>query len=151
VNVEWLVKQFINSRLTPEDVRKDLLEGGFSEELVNQAFAEFRKLTGSKKWLTPPPMLVEDKTNENNWYPGADLITDARFWPSLKDHLSTAKQWTPQAVQSIHDASDRIIAWLQSPWAASIKTRGLVVGYVQSGKTANFTAVIAKAADAGYR
>lgn len=151
MNVEWLVKQFINSRLTPEDVRKDLLEGGFSEELVNQAFAEFRKLTGSKKWLTPPPMLVEDKTNENNWYPGADLITDARFWPSLKDHLSTAKQWTPQAVQSIHDASDRIIAWLQSPWAASIKTRGLVVGYVQSGKTANFTAVIAKAADAGYR
>ena len=32
-----------------------------------------------------------------------------------------------------------------------ISTRGLVVGYVQSGKTANFTALIAKAADAGYR
>ena len=29
--------------------------------------------------------------------------------------------------------------------------RGLVLGYVQSGKTTNFTAVIAKAADAGYR
>lgn len=151
MNVEWLVKQFINSRLTPEDVRKDLLEGGFSEELIDRAYAEFRKLTGSKKWLTPPPMLVEDKSDENNWYPGADLIADGRFWPSLKHHLSNVKQWTPEAVQSIHDASDRIVAWLQSPWAGSIKTRGLVVGYVQSGKTANFTAVIAKAADAGYR
>src|SRR6185369_3684224 len=29
--------------------------------------------------------------------------------------------------------------------------RGLVVGYVQSGKTANYTAVAARAADAGYR
>ena len=31
------------------------------------------------------------------------------------------------------------------------KTKGLVVGHVQSGKTANFTGVIAKAVDAGYR
>lgn len=151
MNVEWLVKQFINSRLTPDDVRKDLLEGGFSEELIDQAYAEFRKLTGKKKWLTPPPMLVEDKSDTNNWYPGADLIADARFWPALRTHLQTVKQWTPEAVNSIHDASDRIVAWLQSPWAGTIKTRGLVVGYVQSGKTANFTAVIAKAADAGYR
>ncbi len=151
MNIEWLVKQFINSRLTPEDVRKNLLEGGFADELVDQAYAEFRKLTGSKKWLTPPPMLVGDRSDENNWYPGADTISDGKFWPSLKDHLLMVKQWTPEAVQSIHQASDRIVAWMQSPWAGSIKTRGLVVGYVQSGKTANFTAVIAKAADAGYR
>jgi hypothetical protein len=31
------------------------------------------------------------------------------------------------------------------------QSKGLVVGYVQSGKTANFTGVIARAADAGYR
>lgn len=151
MNIEWLVKQFINSRLTPEDVQKNLLEGGFSQELIDQAFAEFRKLTGSKKWLTPPPMLVEDRTDKNNWYPGADRMPDARFWPSLKNHMLNVKWWTPEAVQTIHQASDRIVAWLQSPWAAQIRTHGLVVGYVQSGKTANFTAVIAKAADAGYR
>ena len=32
-----------------------------------------------------------------------------------------------------------------------VQARGLVVGYVQSGKTANFTGVIARAIDAGYR
>ncbi len=31
------------------------------------------------------------------------------------------------------------------------QAKGLVVGYVQSGKTANFTGVVAKAIDAGYR
>jgi hypothetical protein len=151
VNLEWLVQQFINSRLTPDNVRKNLLEGGFDEELVNQAFARFRKQTGRIKRLTPPPMLVEDTTDENNWYPGADSIDDAQFWPALKTHLLTRRNWTPTAVDSIHHASDKIVAWLQCPWAVRINTRGLVVGYVQSGKTANFTAVIAKAADAGYR
>lgn len=38
------------------------------------------------------------------------------------------------------------------PASADIyQARGLVVGHVQSGKTTNFTAVIAKAIDAGYR
>jgi hypothetical protein len=34
---------------------------------------------------------------------------------------------------------------------APFQGRGLVVGYVQSGKTANYTAVAARAVDAGYR
>jgi hypothetical protein len=40
---------------------------------------------------------------------------------------------------------------LKPPTQSEFDVRGLVLGYVQSGKTANFTAVIAKAADAGYR
>ncbi len=41
---------------------------------------------------------------------------------------------------------------LTDPTRVEVKqTKGLVVGYVQSGKTANFTGVIAKAIDAGYR
>src|SRR4029077_14254024 len=35
--------------------------------------------------------------------------------------------------------------------AGLIETRGLVIGYIQSGKTSNYTGVIAKAADVGYR
>jgi hypothetical protein len=144
VNQEWLVQYFINSRLAPDDARKSLLEGGLDKELVNQALTEFRKRIGRIKRLTPPPMLVSEATDENNWYPGADAVADARFWPSLMTHLEK-RSWSPEAVESIHRASDKIVAYLESPWAVSIKTRGLVVGYVQSGKTANFTAVIAKA------
>src|SRR5207244_2904076 len=48
-------------------------------------------------------------------------------------------------------ASTKIVSLLSPPGAGSIRTRGLVVGHVQSGKTANFTSVISKAADTGYR
>lgn len=151
VNIDWLVKQFMTSKMVPEDACKNLLEGGFSEELVEQAYKEFLKATGNRRYLTPPPMLVEERQQKDEWYPGADSIPDARFWPALRSYLLHQKKWPAEAVNSIHEASDKIVAWLQSPWAARIDTRGLVVGYVQSGKTANFTAVIAKAADAGYR
>ena len=48
----------------------------------------------------------------------------------------------------------RILSACVDPSKAKVDPRtnaGLVLGYVQSGKTANFTGVIAKAADAGYR
>src|SRR5262249_52528168 len=38
-----------------------------------------------------------------------------------------------------------------NPARHAFDSRGLVLGYVQSGKTANYSAVIAKAADAGYK
>ncbi|MBA3943646.1 MAG: Z1 domain-containing protein [Herpetosiphonaceae bacterium] len=146
-----ILQMFIDSRQLPDDVRKNLLAMGVAEAAVQQAYNEFRRFTGRRKWLTPPPMLVGNRNEETNWYPGADKITGARFWPKLKEHLLDKKRWTLEAIGSIDDASDKIVSWLDSPWAANIQTRGLVVGYVQSGKTANFTAVIAKAADAGYR
>lgn len=149
-NLDPIVKMFVNHRGTPDDFRKEVIQIFGDEEKVNQAYKEFLKLTGRPKFLTPPPMLVENRHKEG-WYPGADYYQDAKFWPALRSYLLNDKKWSEDAVKSIHDASDKIVSWLESPYAARIDTRGLVVGYVQSGKTANFTAVIAKAADAGYR
>lgn len=51
----------------------------------------------------------------------------------------------------IDAASTKVVAHFADPGIRGLKKKGLVLGYVQSGKTANYTAVIAKAADAGYR
>ena len=49
-------------------------------------------------------------------------------------------------------AATRVVERLADPERpTAFQSKGLVVGYVQSGKTANFTGVIAKAIDAGYR
>lgn len=57
-----------------------------------------------------------------------------------------------RVVSSINTVTDKILGLLQSPnkdgdW----ERRGLVIGHVQSGKTANYIGLIAKAADAGYQ
>lgn len=61
--------------------------------------------------------------------------------------------WPPRMVQSLSDVTNRILGHLQDPHSEGTtwNRRGLVIGHVQSGKTANYTGLIARAADAGYK
>lgn len=86
------------------------------------------------------------------WYPPDGLESRAFYWHQYKSHLLNAKAWHPDAVASLDEDTRRVVARISDPTrTAAFSARGLVVGYVQSGKTANFTGVIAKAIDAGYR
>lgn len=90
---------------------------------------------------------VQQDVRESAWYSGPrDGDT---YWPALKSRLLA----TPMAevVPEIDAASTKVVAHFADPGIKNLKKKGLVLGYVQSGKTANYTAVIAKAADAGYR
>lgn len=61
--------------------------------------------------------------------------------------------WPPRMIQSLSDVTSRILGHLQDPKSegSTWNRRGLVIGHVQSGKTANYTGLIARAADAGYK
>lgn len=99
--------------------------------------------------LVAPKVLVADNkrpdwlnaVDRSNWY----------YWPTLRQHLLGSKGWDLATLRSLDDASDRILKQLAPPTTDKFDVRGLVLGFVQSGKTANYTALIAKAADAGYR
>ena len=82
------------------------------------------------------------------WYLGP--LEHEGFWPSIKRHLDSNPKYR-SAVDSIDRESTRVMQALPDPSRPEFSGRGMVVGHVQSGKTANFTAVMAKAADAGYR
>ncbi len=99
--------------------------------------------------LTPARTLVAD-SNRPEWLRGLDRST-WHYWPTLRQFLLTAKGWSGSALRSLDDSSDRILRQLAAPSSDVFDIRGLVLGFVQSGKTANYTALIAKAADAGYR
>lgn len=74
------------------------------------------------------------------------------FWPHYSGYLTNRKFWPEKLVQSIDQLSSQILSRLEDPerigpWY----TRGMVMGSIQSGKTANYTALITKAVDAGYK
>ena len=72
------------------------------------------------------------------------------YWDGYRSLLE--KRLPPEAVAGIDAATTDIVGRLADPSGAeAYQSKGLVVGHVQSGKTANFTGVIAKAIDAGYR
>lgn len=80
------------------------------------------------------------------WYDGPH--NTAGVWPDYRNKLDLPKQ----AIQDIDDSTTQILSRCANPRGEDgEKRKGLVVGYVQSGKTANFQALLAKAVDAGYR
>ena len=99
--------------------------------------------------LSPAKVIVTER-NRPDWTVDLDR-SRWHYWPELRQFLITRKRWDGLAIRSLEDSSDRVLKLLESPSRETFDVRGLVLGYVQSGKTANYTAVIAKAADAGYR
>ena len=85
------------------------------------------------------------------WLNAARERIDPYYWDRYRRHLT--QQGLPQSVVTTLDhVTDRILGLLQDPWThGNWDRRGMVVGHVQSGKTANYTGLICKAADAGYK
>ena len=86
------------------------------------------------------------------WYGAARHQRSTMYWDHYEKYLAQEKKWPAASITTIDQSTDAVVERLTNPTRTDIKrTKGLVVGYVQSGKTANFTGVIAKAIDAGYR
>ena len=83
-----------------------------------------------------------DRIEAEGWY----------HWSRHERMLRAKPNWRPEQVDSVAAESMRILGKLPDPrHGCPFQARGLVVGYVQSGKTANYTALAARAADSGYR
>jgi len=86
------------------------------------------------------PWLAE-ATGDIEWY----------YWNRYKKLLLNS-QFSPHVVRSLDNITDQILDHTENPKKeGSWDRRGMVVGHVQSGKTANYTGLICKAADAGYQ
>lgn len=95
------------------------------------------------------PIVIADEWEE--WRTAARRAERTFYWPHYRDHL--LRTWrNGDAVADLDLATEEVVSRLADPTGRkAYQSKGLVVGYVQSGKTANFTGVAAKAIDAGYR
>lgn len=85
------------------------------------------------------------------WLDDARSRMDFYFWDRYRKLLAE-RQFSSHVLATLDSVTDRILGFLENPEKqAKWDRRGMVVGHVQSGKTANYTGLICKAADAGYR
>lgn len=62
------------------------------------------------------------------------------------------EDWNSTVVGNLEIVTEKILGLLQDPHGdGQWSRRGLVIGHVQSGKTANYLGLVARAADAGYK
>jgi hypothetical protein len=135
--VETAVDNFMKMGLPIVETREMLIKK--VEELFTIRQDEFR---------------VIEKADENNpWLSEKRASIDFAngFWGNYRQYLEEEKNFAPDVVNKLDRLTDRILDNLFDPTEKIIvNKKGLVVGQVQSGKTANYTGLICKAADAGF-
>jgi len=86
-----------------------------------------------------------------SWLPARLPDIDPYYWQRYEKYLNR-NGWPPRVTSTLDRIADEILDLMGDPLKdGEWKRRGLVMGDVQSGKTATYIALCCKAADAGYR
>ena len=128
------------------------LLGVYPESCHDEIWDEYQKLLLDVNVLTDPSVLV-DVRRRAVWDHKFNSA-NGKYWPQLHSFLSDASGRSDSELAALDQASDQILFNLGDPNEEGDNLEpvmGLVVGHVQSGKTANYTALTAKAFDAGYK
>lgn len=144
---------FHQTRKTDQELRAlimklaDVLAPDLSPDQLERMAREIEEKQGIRAGLGS----IVDGDDFEPWLDDAKAGIDPFYWRRYQQLL--LQSGLPKDVVITTDkVTDKILGRLgnpekQVPW----DRRGLVVGHVQSGKTANYTGLICKAADAGYR
>jgi len=93
----------------------------------------------------------EQQDRDNTWWTGKEKQNnDGYYWNKYREY-ELSKKFSPAVVKTIDDDTDVIMNNIENPSINLFERYGMVVGHVQSGKTANYTGLICKAADSGYK
>ena len=103
--------------------------------------------------------VMSDDDDHEEWYntsTGQPIELNGRdqhYWDHYQKYHTQLSKLNPHAISEIDKVTNLILSKLVDPINPVDKwdKRGLVMGSVQSGKTANYTGLIAKAIDAGYK
>jgi hypothetical protein len=120
-----------------------------AEVSIDQLSAELRHLFSV---TAEAGTVLEDSVDHLPWYPARRASIAWRFWNRYVTFLERDFGMAPTVVTNLDELTSMILERLEDPGReGQWDRRGMVVGSVQSGKTANYTGLICKAIDAGYK
>ncbi|MDD1515785.1 Z1 domain-containing protein [Priestia megaterium] len=93
---------------------------------------------------------TEQQQRDNTWWTARQKQKNSHYyWNRYKEFIK--KSFPSDVVKTIGEDTDVIMDNIEDPVVQNFSRHGMVVGHVQSGKTANYSALVCKAADAGYK
>lgn len=151
-NMLRLAAERAQSPVTPEMIEKELaklaimMEDDFvlvdRDALVDELIRRSSRTVGKNATLS--------SGEDHVVWLEAERKKDWTYWQRYSEYMEASIPWT--ALDALDLATDEVLSQLEDPTREGAwDRRGLVVGHVQSGKTGNYTGLICKAADAGYK
>lgn len=151
--VEWLVLVQLAAKnsVTTDDIEKYINDYANINQLPdNERMEVLQDVQARLKIKIDKGILITEK-NHKPWYANAKSTIKMDFW-NRYEHYLKSQGWATSVINEMDDATDSIMDLLGNPnQEVGFKRLGLCIGEVQSGKTANYIALINKAADAGYK
>lgn len=126
-------------------------QSGMYADLPEDAWAKIELHVKTKVIITMDPGETLAGEGFKDWLAGRHAGIEWKRWVAYKQ-LLTVKGFTPGVQAALDGSTDEILNCLGDPSdAGAWKRRGLVIGDVQSGKTATYIGAVNKAVDAGYK
>lgn len=132
-----------------ESINQILLMPDFSEIDREQLVREIESIYSVR---VEDYRIIEKAERRLPWLNAKKAEINWNFWSRYRSYLQDEKNFAPDTLNKLDRLTDRILDGLFDPTAKiEIDKKGLVVGQVQSGKTSNYTGLICKAADTGFK
>jgi len=148
---QLLSEEYHQSEITPTIIREKLnalISFQPSWHDIDQEWVLSESIRRNSIWASPDVTLFNNEGHVR-WL-NADRKSDWRYWSRYNDWME--EKLPSSALESMDESTDQILGLLEDPEREGTwDRRGLIVGHVQSGKTGNYTGLICKAADAGYK
>lgn len=129
-----------NTELSDLEIREQLIRIGIEniDEVLN--YFRLRPYRLSIPHMLGSPLGEIETVSETRW---------SNYLEYLRE-VAASKSYDPrEQIKSIQESTDKILPYFRDSMMAGRPTYGLVVGDVQSGKTANFCGLMTRAADSG--
>lgn len=157
--LEQLISVAINAKYpdAPPSEEDFMMEANVFRQHASVTDKEFEQIIRNLKAALLIAMdigvFISDPDDDHqSWLPRRRAEIDFFYWNRYKKYLEVRKGWNSRMTASLDKVSDEILDLLGDPQSGQpYQRRGLVLGDVQSGKTANYTAICNKAADTGYK
>lgn len=123
-----------------------LIDEKVKKAVTAYLFHSYSRLVGD------PLVLTGDHKSHIEWLYKRRPEIDWSHWNRYRQYMLDEDGLPDPVVAKVNTVTDQILGLLEDPSRRGMWTvRGLVVGSVQSGKTANYCGLINKAVDAGYK
>lgn len=124
-----------------------------SEEEINEVVEDYETNIGIRAF---DPESLTSKTIDSNWLLEKKDQSNRKhmYWERYEDYLRYEKDFDEETIAVLKRSTEEILGYCANPTPKinEVKKRkGLVVGDVQSGKTANYMALINMACDYDYK
>ena len=149
-----LIHYYLNSetvRKMPLEQKRKFIIGAMANDSFKVSEGKVNIILDEIIYANIDDLIVFQKKGFTPWLSEVKDKVENKHYFRYEKYLLKVKNRSANVVSSLNKMTDIILDHMKNPKGGYFSSKGLVIGDIQSGKTANYTGLINKAIDYGYK